>query len=290
MPALFDQLLLPAAQKGAQVTVVDNASDQPLQQFLSQYRNVERIEIIQNTVNSGVAIGRNTGFKRSKREIVVYLDDDSLMQLDTLEQVPVIFDEFPEAGILAFRIIHGETGDPQNEHGNLRIQVGNFHGAGHAIRRSAMDKAGYLDEACFFGAEEIEFTMRLLVHGLKTIYVPEVVVRHFSLARTGSEVLKRRLNWSRNYTMVLFRYLPPMTATLFSFRLLASYLLAGLKVIKLGAVLFFPAMIAGARKGLSSRNPLDAAGVAFYSDPGTRPELGNVSVLSKIRCKLLNLL
>jgi hypothetical protein len=74
---------------------------------------------------------------------------------------------------------------------------------------------------------------------------------------------------------------------MFSIRLLASYLIGGLKEIKFGAVFLFPAMIHGARKGLNSSNQLAAAGVAFYVNPNTRPELGNVSLLSKIRFKLI---
>jgi hypothetical protein len=81
--------------------------------------------------------------------------------------------------------------------------------------------------------------------------------------------------------MVLFRYLPVMTASLFSARLLVSYVLSGIKTIKLGVLLLPPMMLAGAFMGLRSRNPLDDAGVAFYSDPNTRPEIGNVSISSK---------
>jgi GT2 family glycosyltransferase len=288
MPRLFDELLLPAARKGVQVTVVDNASERPLREFLSNYFDRQNIEIVLNDQNCGVAKGRNAGFKRSTREFIIYLDDDSLMQLDALERVPTIFDELPEAGILAFHVVHGVTGEAQNEHGNKRTKVGNFHGAGHAIRCSALAKAGYLDEACFFGAEEIEFTMRMLVYGLKTIYLPEIVVRHFSFPRAGKDNLGRRIYWTRNYAMVLFRYLPTVTATLFSFRLLVSYFVGTFKEIKLGAVLLFPAMIKGAITGLRSRQPLDAASVAFYAHPATRPDLGNVSISSKIRHKLFS--
>lgn len=282
LPRLFDELLLPAAKRGVQVTVVDNASEQPLQQFLSQFSASDSIEIIFNDENYGVAKGRNTGFKRSIREFVVYLDDDSIISLDALECVPALFDELPDAGILAFRVVHGVTGDNQNEHGERRQRVGNFHGAGHAIRRSLIERAGYLDETCFFGAEEIEFSMRALAAGIKTVYIPEIIVRHYSSQRTGKDNRQRRINWARNYAMVLFRYLPFATAYLFSLRLLISYILSGFRDFKLGTALYLLAMVHGAVKGLRTRNPLNAEGVAFYSDPNTRPEIGNVSVASKV--------
>lgn len=286
LPRLFDEVLAPAAKRGAQVTVVDNRSEPPLQQFLSQFSASKNIEIVLNDENGGVAKGRNSGFKRSSREFVVYLDDDSLMSLDAMGRVPALFDELPDAGILAFRVVHGVTGETQNEHGEQRRAVGNFHGAGHAIRRALIDRVGYLDETCFFGAEEVEFSMRAVAAGMKTVYTPEIVARHFSFQRTGKDSLERRINWSRNFAMVLFRYLPPTTASLFSLRLLTLDLLSGFGALKLGAALLCPAMVQGAVRGLRTRNPLNAEGVGFYSDPTTRPEIGNVSIASKVLRRL----
>ena len=173
------------------------------------------------------------------------------------------------------------TGDLQNGYNQTEI-VGNFHGAGHAIRRSLIQKVGYLDEDCFFGGEELEFSMRALVAGMNTIYTPEIEVKHYNLERSGSHLIKRRIYWARNYAMVLFRYLPFMTASLFSGRLLLSYITSGISTIKLAVIFLPPAMLIGCIMGLLSRNPLDTAGVAFYSLASTRPEIGNVSVYSKI--------
>jgi GT2 family glycosyltransferase len=96
----------------------------------------------------------------------------------------------PSAGALAFRVVHGDSGEPQNEHGRARVRVGNFHGAGHAIRRSALDVAGHLDESCFFGAEEVEFAMRLLSCGMTTVYTPDLEARHFNFTRAGKVKLE----------------------------------------------------------------------------------------------------
>jgi GT2 family glycosyltransferase len=286
LPRLFDELLLPAADLGVQVTVVDNASEPDVQEFLAQYVGKSNLEIMLLDDNLGVAKGRNRGFASSQRECIVYLDDDSMIEMEELASVPKLFDEYPDAGILAFRVVHGLTGEAQNGQEACKKVVGNFHGAGHAIRRSLIQKVGYLDEVCFFGAEELEFTMRALVGGMTTVYIPEILVKHYSLMRTGQNLLQRRIFWARNYAMVLFRYLPVMTATLFGCRLFISYLFSGIKIIKIGVALLPPMMLAGAFMGLRSRNPLNVAGVAFYSDPNIRPELGNVSISSKVLRRL----
>lgn len=279
LPRLFEELLLPASKLEVLVTFIDNNSNEELQTFLDNYLNIPNIEIIINNENLGVSKGRNIGFKNSKREYVVYLDDDSIIELDDLKLVTEIFDSQPDAGILAFRIIHGLSGSSQNDHGNELIMVGNFHGAGHAIRKDLFQKIGYLDENCFFGAEEIEFSMHALGAGYKTMYTPEILVRHFSFQRQGKDNFQRRINWARNYSMVLFRYLPFFRAFLFSFRLLISYSISE----KNHLIIFLPfAMIQGAIKGLKSKNLLSKDAIAFYTNPATRPEIGNVSLIKKI--------
>jgi GT2 family glycosyltransferase len=288
LPVLLHELLLPAASRGVEVTIVDNASEPAVREFLDEFSGTNNLDIVFSEENSGVAKGRNLGFRRSQREFAVYLDDDSMMHMEALERVPQIFDEIADVGVLAFQVVHGFSGQLQNEHGAERVEVGNFHGAGHAIRRTVFERIGYLDEACFFGAEEIEFTMRALANGIKTLFVPEILVEHFSMPRVSNERLYRSLYWVRNYAMVLFRYLPPRIALLFSFRLLVSHLISTFHTCKLAMPLIPLAMTAGALKGTASRNPLTAQGVAFYRDPNTRPELGNVSILSKLRRSLFS--
>lgn len=279
---LLQNVAVPMARQGMQVTLVDNASDQDLRSFLREFKDIPNIEILLLQENAGVAKGRNAGFRRSSREIVVYLDDDALIDTASLEQVPRRFDGMPDAGIIAFRVVHGVSGEAQNEHGPACTMVGNFHGAGHAIRREVLDQVGYLDETCFFGAEEVELSMHALVRGWKTVYVPDLVVRHFSIPRSGSDRVRRRVYWARNYAMVLFRYLPPGVAALFTTRLLASYLWWGFKDLKFPAIVLPFAVAHGALRGIRTRNPLPAEGVAFYRNPATRPEIGNVSLMSKL--------
>lgn len=286
LPRLFNELLLPAANNGVQVTFVDNASGSEVRQFLAQFEGTAGLQIVLLKENLGVAAGRNEGFRRCQREFAVYLDDDALVPLADLERVPAVFDELPDAAVLAFRVVHGATGVIQNEHGTARLPVGNFHGAAHAIRQVAFTRIGYLDEFCFFGAEEVEYAMRARTVGWTTIYTPEIQAAHLSLERAGRILSRRRILWARNYAMVLFRYLPYSTAGLFCVRLFAGYFYWGFRECGVGALLVPGAMVHGAIKGMMSRNPLDAAGAVFYRDPNTRPECGNVSLWSKAMRRL----
>ena len=286
LPRLFENLVVPAANYDAQVTIVDNASGPAVREYLGKYRSIPGMEVVFVEENLGVAAGRNIGFKRGNRECIVYLDDDGLFPVRSLERVPKMFDQLPSAGLLAFRVVNGVTGIVENDHGLTRSCVGNFHGAGHAIRRAVFERVGYLDESCFFGAEEIEFSMRARNAGFPTVYVPEIEVRHFSLKHSEGGAARRRLLWARNYAMVLFRYLPFGTAALFSLRSLVAYAWSGARHIGFRSVLLPPAMIVGMFRGLIHRTPLNSENVAFYTNPETRPDLGNISLSSKMRKKL----
>lgn len=283
LPRLFNELLLPAHAKGIEITVIDNHSDENVRDFLTRMSNTSGISVIFNESNLGVARGRNIGFKRSQRDFIVYLDDDSVMELASLSRVSELFDKNPNAGILAFRVIQGITQDPQNDFGLEEKLVGNFHGAGHAIRRAVFEQIGYLDEACFFGAEELEFSMRTSCIGMHTLYTPDLVVNHYNIERHGPISMQRRLYWAQNYTMVLFRYLPFYWALLFSSRLFVSYIV-NLKTKQVVTAFLMPSlMIRGSIRGLFSRKLLSDSLIGFYTDPQTKPDLGNVSLLSKLK-------
>jgi len=283
IPHLFEKVIIPAIQKDVFVTLVDNGSSDELINYLLSFTDVDNLQIIINSKNMGVARGRNIGFKTCTRPYIVYLDDDSMIGMDDLYKIPDIFEKHPEAGILAFRVLYGDSNNSQNEHGNDSIQVANYHGAGHAIRKTLFDEIGYLDEQCFFGAEELEYSMRALSMDKKTIYIPDIIIRHYSLQHKGSVGFKRRYFWARNYAMVLFRYLPIVLAFLFSFRLMISYLWSGFKDRQHISFLILPAgMIKGALIGIITKRTLSVQGIQFYSNPATRPEIGNISLFKKI--------
>ena len=288
LPRLFKDLLYPASERGATITFIDNASNNELRTFLKQQPTSINIQYILNNENYGVSKGRNLGFKNTKREFIVNLDDDAIMSVDDLYKIPETFDKLPDAGILAFRVHHGITGEAQNETHAFKTFVGNFHGAGHAIRSNLFSKIGYLDESCFFGAEELEFSMRARSIGFNTVFIPAINVQHFSIQRVGGENFKRRINWSKNYSKVLFRYLPLQIASLFAWRLLISYILNGFKVHHLKMAILPIAMSFGAVSGIKTRNLLNREAVKFYTNPNTTPDLGNVPLRTKLFRKIKN--
>ena len=75
---------LPALLSGLgtemELVVVDNASTDGSCEFLDEFREVyPTVKLVLHDSNTGVAIGRNSGFRVATGEYVVSLDDDAVM-------------------------------------------------------------------------------------------------------------------------------------------------------------------------------------------------------------------
>jgi GT2 family glycosyltransferase/peptidoglycan/xylan/chitin deacetylase (PgdA/CDA1 family) len=279
-----------------EVIVVDNASSDGSREFLVEIsREYSALTIILNNQNTGVAIGRNAGFKIAKGHFVVSLDDDASMAMVDIARVPGLFEQFPNAGILAFKVCHSVTGDLQNDNGDRVIPLANFHGAGHAIRKQVFDKTGYLDELCTFGAEELDFSIRAHAVGYETIYIPSIIVHHNSFIRPGKLGVERLITWTYNFTRVFFKHFCFRIALLLSFRNTFNFIKYAFTKYggKDGLLIAFKlsfASIRGVVSGLENHKRVPDHTLSFYDNPELRPYYGNnpLKLFNKLNRKILN--
>ena len=211
-----------------EIVVVDNASSDGTAEALSPFQKVHRnVRVIANDENVGVARGRNIGIQATSGDIVVCLDDDALLISDLVPTLDHLFARYPRTGIIAFRVKNSSSQKDENPHGDHEIPVANFHGAGHAFVREVFSSAGYLDDQCVFGGEELDMSIRAHAVGFGTTYTPQVVVDHNSLARSGQVGAERLERWLYNYTRVLYKHFPSSMAGSYAHRYLVSYLVTG---------------------------------------------------------------
>ena len=286
--ANLESLLGATVPQLLEVIVVDNAStDGSPEMLASLARRDERLTVIANERNLGVAAGRNAGYSAARGEYVVTLDDDSSIPAGDLARVPEWFSSHPEAGILAFRVVHARTRRPENDHGIECRPVANFHGAGHAFRAEVFERVGLLDEICSFGGEEIDMSIRAFDAGYPTVYEPGMMVEHNSLVREGGDSRRRRSLWLYNYVRVLYKHFPPHLARRFSRRIIASLVVSG---VARHGLPFAPVLLEsatrGRRDGMDEHRPVGEATCRFYSDPRLRPDFGNVSLRAKLAARL----
>jgi GT2 family glycosyltransferase len=283
-------LLLSEMSQDMELIVVDNASTDGSREFLRELRKqYPTLKLVLHDNNTGVAVGRNSGFQLAMGEYVIALDDDASMSVSDINRVPSLFAGYEQAGILAFSVRQAQTGKKQNDHGDTATTVANFHGAAHAIRAGLFARVGYLDELCSFGGEEFDFSVRCHAAGYTTVYVPEVHALHNSFLRSGPIGAERREKWVFNYVRVLYKLFPQRMAALFSLR----YTFLMLKwsrgfVDKRFVIKIIRAALVGRRHGKMAHAPVPAETVKFYSDPTLFPQYGNVpfNFLSQITKKI----
>jgi glucosyl-dolichyl phosphate glucuronosyltransferase len=185
-----------------EVIVVDNNSTDNTLQVLADYKDThpEYNFRFVTEANQGVAYARNRCAQEAKGEIVAYLDDDSKAQPGWLKYITEFFDEHPDVYSIGGRIIPyflTETPDWYSKYffglvgrfdqGNdVKRLTGQRYpcGANMAFRKKVFEEIGYFNTALgrsgkgLLANEEKDIYMRILQHGEKVYYLPEVEVLH----------------------------------------------------------------------------------------------------------------
>lgn len=262
------------------VWVVDNNSvDDSVRMVQEKFPEVH---LIANKHNPGFAIANNQAIRESKGEYVLLLNPDTLVEEDTFQKCLMFMDTHPDAGALGVKLIDGSgkflpesrRGFPSpwvafcktfglsslfpksrlfNQYylGYLDEQethpVDVLVGAFMFIRRSALDKAGLLDEAFFMYGEDIDLSYRIVQAGYRNYYFPETKIIHYK----GESTKKGSLNYVRTFyqAMIIFtrKHFTGRRAHLFILMLQAAiWLRAGITLVKnLWDKIRFPLMDAG---------------------------------------------
>lgn len=180
-------LTLVADRHDHEIVLVDNNADSiDRETFLSAF---PRSRYVPSRKNLGVAAGRNLGLRTSEGEVVVFLDDDALLEgeKDFYDQLQKRFRHEPALAAIAFRSWLREPGvsDPiEFPHTDKTLsrdepfETFRFIGVGHALLRRAVEDVGNYCESFFYGMEEFEMCFRLLDRGWRIRYDPAFTVTH----------------------------------------------------------------------------------------------------------------
>jgi GT2 family glycosyltransferase len=190
------------------VLVVDNGSRVPLADRVAQA--FPDVTVIRLPCNAG-AVARNEGVQASVTPYVAFADDDSWWEAGALERAADILDALPHLGLLAGRILVGDSGELEpvcaqmaasalgTRHGEPGPRVLGFIACGAVVRRAAYLEAGGFDPVTFFGGEEERLALDLAAAGWALCYAPQVVARH--VPSTRRDVAARRVRVARNHVL-----------------------------------------------------------------------------------------
>ncbi len=167
-----------------EVVVVDNASSGDCRVICELNGAV----YVPSGTNLGVSGGRNLGVEYSRGKVLLFIDDDALIETDCFDEI-IINSLIGNIGILAFRILNAKTrlphpgelpfsqlGKAQDEK-EARL-VSYFVGAGFAARKEVFRRIGGFREEFFYGVEELEYAFRILRHGWTIAYQPNIMILH----------------------------------------------------------------------------------------------------------------
>lgn len=190
--------------EGAEVIIVDNGSVDGTREAVEAkdlpWR--ESLKYISLPENIGVAAGRNVGLRNASRGVLMILDNDTIVDADSISYMYDRLLSDPTIGILApsLRSPLGELQDSAKPFPGLGLKLRHFisqrwHrrdevaaarecepyyviGACQMFRRTTLEKAGMLDEKIFYGPEDADFCERVRRAGLRIVYDPEACIIH----------------------------------------------------------------------------------------------------------------
>ena len=182
-----------------QVIWIDNGSDpdtwEKIHGVLGDY--YEDLICIRNKENRFYAEGTNQGLKRSQSEFTVCLSNDVYVSPGWLTKMVKIMDRYPDVGVLSpltdrisgganvkryFRehLLPGMSFDAINKmKSGYRDVPGNVALFCGMIRRSVIEKVGYLDETFFICGNDDDYNDRVRLAGFRTGVVLNVFVGHY---------------------------------------------------------------------------------------------------------------
>lgn len=189
-----------------EIVVADNGSTDGSQQMLA--KRFPYVKIVQNGGNVGVARGNNQCIQNSSGRYVYVLNNDTLVNRESVEAMVDFLDEHPEAGAVGGNLLN-PNGTLQSSfyhfptlseelllvtHLGMRRnpyfpshngtwpevrEVDWISSASIVARREGLEEIGLIDEEYFIYSDETDWQYRLRLAGWKVYYLPHVTTIHY---------------------------------------------------------------------------------------------------------------
>ena len=224
LPTCLSSLRLQRS-RSMEVIVVDNAStDGSLELLTRDYPEVRRLALESNHGFTGAC---NAAIRVAQGAIVVLLNNDTEAAPDWLAEIQTAFQRYPDAGMVASKIMLFDRRDTFHTAGDLFCTDGvpanrgvwtqdagqykegyvfSACGGAAAYRRGMLQQVGLLDESFFFSFEDIDLAWRAQLQGWRAVYAPRAVVYHRLSATGGGQTAS--FHDGRNAIYVLVKDVP----------------------------------------------------------------------------------
>ncbi len=218
-----------------EVFVVDNNSvDDSVAMVREKFPEVN---LIVNKDNVGFSCANNQAIEIATGDYILLLNPDTVVEEGTFRACVKFMDAHPDAGGLGVKMIDGSGNFlPESKRGfpspavafykafglsalfpksktfnhyhlgylddNETHEIEVLAGAFMLLRKTVLDKIGWLDEAFFMYGEDIDLSYRIVKGGYKNYYFPETTIIHYK----GESTKKGSLNYVRVFykAMIIF--------------------------------------------------------------------------------------
>jgi GT2 family glycosyltransferase len=214
LTALLTDLAGLSLSPGDEIAVVDNGSRDGTSERVRQ--RFPGVLLLSWDENRGAPAARNAGVAATRGEALVFLDDDTRIRDSEFPgKIRRAFEEQPEAGVLAFRILDPltlqsrrfEIPRRRKERALEPCETSYFISAGCAVRRTVFEAVGGMDPSLMYGFEELDFSYRAVSRGYRFFYRPEITLIHL-LSEAARPGWRRTYYFYRNKIWISARYLP----------------------------------------------------------------------------------
>lgn len=193
-----------------EIIIVDNGStDKSVSKIKTHFqKHLKQITIISLKQNLGPAIARNLAFKKSRGDIIAFLDNDTKVDQNWIIEVLPYFSNNTKVGVIQSKLLLMDNPKKIDYVGEWLGTLGFLHSvatygeidqhqydktkyilaaksAGMFIRRQAFIDAGKFDQDYFIFMEETDLGWRTWLQGYQNILAPKSIVYHkFSSSKT----------------------------------------------------------------------------------------------------------
>lgn len=196
------------------VIIVDNASNKKTIEILNQIKSHEKLEVILNESNNGIAKALNQGIeiaKKKKLDWIITLDHDSICNKDMISNMIEIKESYENKESIAiltpqvFEIHKRDFISNKNNVGKY-TEVNECIQSGALIKVSLFEEVGCFNEDLFIYHVDFDFCKRVLNKGYKIIQCNNTILYH----EEGYKIPKRFLGkktFYNNYSSVAIYYI-----------------------------------------------------------------------------------
>ena len=210
------------------IIIVDNGSIEEKRKDISSIKDIdnERIEVIFNEENLGIATALNIGVREALKQgfnWILTMDQDSKASKDMVEKMFEVYnniDKKERKSILSIfpnfvdeRIQSIEENSVMNTYEYVDADIT----SGNLVKAEVFDKVGFFDDSLFIDLVDTDFCMRLNEKNIKMIKVRDAILYHslgesqsvksiFGKFNTSNHSALRRYYMTRNRFYIWERY------------------------------------------------------------------------------------